>query len=292
MNSLHKPPISYQFEIEDPLLTEIDFSSLPSLDDTSLANSISHEDPNEDISSLLSESPSFHSLEDAFANDCFSSLNIEDDQGNSSFLATNDTTPEEDIQAYFVSSFDCDSAIDLEHTKCSHPSHVKRGHSSALIGKEKQLDAMYPYLSDLWSLSATEMDKQSRPLHSSVKSVPITSVSGQRRLPYNGYSNHKYISSDCIQDGDVLFGRGKKSNNHPGNKYYRELILRVSSQYKDCSRIQKTALSTSIVDAIHEKGGRFLTPVSSKSNLWVEMTGLALRKKTSQAMRDSTAYRK
>ena len=266
MNSLQQPSFLYQFEGEDPLLTEIDFSCLPSLDDTSLADCISNDD-----TSLLSESTSFQSLDYSFANDCLSDSHLKFDQDKKY------STDEDDTEAYF---------LDL-----AKPLYIKSDCSVPVILKENELDVRYPHFQDLWSIPAANTDKQPRPMHLSEQSASTSNTSSSGRLPYNGFSNHKYVSSNHIQEVDVLFGRGKKSNNHPGNKYYRELIVRLSSHYKDCSRAQKTALSTSVVEAIHKKGGRFLTPVSNKSNLWVEMTGLALRKKTSQAMRDSNTYR-
>jgi len=112
----------------------------------------------------------------------------------------------------------------------------------------------------------------------------------RKKLPYDGLCDRRMIPNSSINQDDVLFGRGKKSNNHPGNMYFRELVSRMASHYKDCTRKQNTALSHSIVDAIQKKGGKFLSPVSNDSNFWVEMRGVALRKKTSQAMRDSSTY--
>lgn len=101
---------------------------------------------------------------------------------------------------------------------------------------------------------------------------------------------HKSISSDRVRKYDVLFGRGKRSNNHWGNKYFRRLVVSMSDEYRRCSKPQKTALSNSIVKKIISKGGKFLSPLPN-SEAWVEVRGLALRKKTSQALRDSSVYR-
>lgn len=100
------------------------------------------------------------------------------------------------------------------------------------------------------------------------------------------------ITPDDIRNEDVLFGRGKRAQNHPGNKYYRDVVSEIATQYKKCSKQQKTALSNSIVYTIHNHGGRFLTPLPEHANAWVEVVGLALRKKTSQALRDRTLNQK
>ena len=101
----------------------------------------------------------------------------------------------------------------------------------------------------------------------------------------------KTIAIEGIRKDDVLFGRGKRTTNHMGNKYFRELVSCMSPKYKGCSKVQKTSLSNSIVAAIHKKGGRFLSPMPNDCNSWVEMRGLALRRKTSQALRDCRVYR-
>jgi len=100
-------------------------------------------------------------------------------------------------------------------------------------------------------------------------------------------SSSDIIPYDSVRHQDVLFGRGKRAMHHTGNKYYQEVVSKLAKQYKKCSKVQKTALSNSIVHTIHSHGGRFLIPISSDYSAWVRVNGLALRKKTSQALRDS-----
>jgi len=104
---------------------------------------------------------------------------------------------------------------------------------------------------------------------------------------FDGVSS-EIISIHNIRNEDILLGRGKRSLNHPGNMFYRELVSRVVVQYNDCDKKQKTTLSNSVVRSIHMQGGRFLTPLLDDTNFWVEVNGLALRKKTSQALRDAS----
>jgi len=96
----------------------------------------------------------------------------------------------------------------------------------------------------------------------------------------------KVVSNSCVTDVDVLFGRGKRSNNHVGNLYFRMVVSNMANKYKTCAKLEKTALACDIVKIIHAKGGRFLSPTPDPE-LWVEVTGQVLRRKTSQALRDS-----
>jgi len=96
----------------------------------------------------------------------------------------------------------------------------------------------------------------------------------------------KIIPGESIRNEDVLFGRGKRAQNHIGNMHYREVISAIVKRYKNCSKQEKTALSNGVVYAIHRQGGRFLSPLKKHPNSWVEVNGIALRKKTSQALRD------
>ena len=98
------------------------------------------------------------------------------------------------------------------------------------------------------------------------------------------------ISSDDIKKEDVLFGRGKKSTNHPGNTYFRELVSKSASHYKTCSKIDKTIMANQIVETVHQRGGRFLC--QQVNNGWVQVKGLIVRKKTSQALRDCNVCRR
>jgi len=93
------------------------------------------------------------------------------------------------------------------------------------------------------------------------------------------------LPNSKITEADVLFGRGKGSNNHAGNAFFRMLVSSMANKYKTSSRLQKTALSWDIVQLIKSRGGRFLCQKPG-SDAWVEMKGRVLRRKTSQALRD------
>jgi hypothetical protein len=48
----------------------------------------------------------------------------------------------------------------------------------------------------------------------------------------NGVSAMITVADDDIQEYDVLSGRGGKSNNHQGNKFYRRLVELKKEEYK------------------------------------------------------------
>jgi len=127
--------------------------------------------------------------------------------------------------------------------------------------------------------------KEIKSVKKSVKKLRTAKTRSQDQS-YEGVSN-EIIPYNSIRTQDVLFGRGKRAMHHTGNKYYQEVVSTLAEQYKNCNKLQKTALSRSIVYTIHSHGGRFLTPLSNDCKSWVEVNGLALRKKTSQALRDS-----
>lgn len=88
-------------------------------------------------------------------------------------------------------------------------------------------------------------------------------------------------------DKDVLLGRGGMTNNHAGNKRYREEVQKLKPWYQSLdTKQQKKELSQLMVDYVRDYGGRFL----QKDNItqqWVEASPQAARKKASQALRES-----
>ena len=86
---------------------------------------------------------------------------------------------------------------------------------------------------------------------------------------------------------DVLFGRGGRSNHHPGNKMYRELVMAKQKFYRSCDKNMKTIVAQSIVDAVGaEQHGRFLEkdPVT---NRYYVVPSLTARRKVGQALREN-----
>jgi len=112
----------------------------------------------------------------------------------------------------------------------------------------------------------------------------------QNDVSVNETTTSLNIPFESINAGDVLLGRGKRCHLHPGNTYFRELVSRMAYHYNYCCKCQKTVIAQAIVDTIHKKGGKFLTPTSKAQEFWSPVNGLAIRTKASQALRDSSNH--
>lgn len=95
-------------------------------------------------------------------------------------------------------------------------------------------------------------------------------------------SKNQYVKPT---DGDVLLGRGGKTNKHPGNKRYLAKIDKEKIPYRGVSKREKTRISESIVNYIHQNRNRFLEE-DKATGKWYEVNNLVARKKVSQALRE------
>lgn len=82
---------------------------------------------------------------------------------------------------------------------------------------------------------------------------------------------------------DVLFGRGKRSQNHPGNIKADQLVDLYRSQYEKAAKSDKTAIAQRIVEMISAYSGRFL---KLEKNKWVEVDSQTARNKISHLFRN------
>ena len=96
---------------------------------------------------------------------------------------------------------------------------------------------------------------------------------------------------DDPQDFDILLGRGKTSFNHVGNRRFRVFINLNLRKYMDAgSRMEKTLVVNSVVEAIHEAGGRFLKQ-DPKTGRWHQVNTKMAREKVGHALRDAVGMR-
>lgn len=99
-------------------------------------------------------------------------------------------------------------------------------------------------------------------------------------------SNHPRVYISHILDTDVLCGRGGRSNHHPGNKRYRQVVSDMKATYKNTDKkMKKTTLSWSIVDHVCNYGGRFIKKDSVTGKYYLA-TRKEAQRKTSQALRE------
>ena len=80
-------------------------------------------------------------------------------------------------------------------------------------------------------------------------------------------------------------GRGGRTNHHKGNEYYLNLKTSMQPRYLAAAKEDKTAISQELVDAIHQRGGRFLK-LEDHSNRWYVVSSRVARKKASQTLRE------
>eukprot|EP00550_Attheya_septentrionalis_P006003 CAMPEP_0198293622 /NCGR_PEP_ID=MMETSP1449-20131203/18063_1 /TAXON_ID=420275 /ORGANISM="Attheya septentrionalis, Strain CCMP2084" /LENGTH=253 /DNA_ID=CAMNT_0043993269 /DNA_START=397 /DNA_END=1158 /DNA_ORIENTATION=+ len=89
-----------------------------------------------------------------------------------------------------------------------------------------------------------------------------------------------------VNDGDVLLGRGGKSNHHAGNIRFLAEVGTRKLQYMNSTKQEKTNVSQFLVDWVQQQGGRFLEKHKS-TGTWEEVQNLRARKKCSQALREA-----
>lgn len=86
-------------------------------------------------------------------------------------------------------------------------------------------------------------------------------------------------------DGDVLLGRGGRSNHHAGNVAYRLEVGKLREWYRTSEKNAKTDLSQLLVDwVLKEQKGRFLKQDTTQK--WYIVTNIVARRKASQALRE------
>jgi hypothetical protein len=105
----------------------------------------------------------------------------------------------------------------------------------------------------------------------------------------NGGETRTYL--DDIERNDILCGRGGRSNNHFGNKRYRQVVGKMKCMYQHCpAKTLKTDLSMSIVEHCWSYGARFVK-LDERNGKYYVLTKAEARKKTSQALRESKALK-
>ncbi len=82
---------------------------------------------------------------------------------------------------------------------------------------------------------------------------------------------------------DVLLGRGKPLQKHPGNLRYHHIVENYHGRYEKAQKLEKTNLSKLIVHKMKDAGGRFL---KQDDVGWIEIDDDAARYKVSHTFRN------
>lgn len=143
---------------------------------------------------------------------------------------------------------------------------------------------------DLLSMTATAQVEKAKRLPSSselVRAVSFDTTTVTNTDDSSTSSSDDKVYIDSIKDWDVLCGRGGKSNHHPGNKRYRQVVGEMKMHYRRTeAKNIKTDLSRAIVEHVCGYGGRFVKKDAKTDRYYVLTRGEA-RKKTSQALRET-----
>jgi hypothetical protein len=90
-----------------------------------------------------------------------------------------------------------------------------------------------------------------------------------------------------ITDLDVYCGRDKRSQSHPGNKRFRDLINAHRERYQSASlREHKTRITSDVIDIVHNYGGRFMKTREDEEE-WYAMETAYVHDKVSHALRSA-----
>lgn len=106
-------------------------------------------------------------------------------------------------------------------------------------------------------------------------------------------SNSKFIAKPSSKD--VLFGRGRPIQGHPGNKLLNSLVEAMRERYESLQqRSDKTMVSQMIVTKVKNAGGRFLKPCLQNGStfMWEEADDAEAQAKVSHAFRSLKQLRK
>jgi hypothetical protein len=111
---------------------------------------------------------------------------------------------------------------------------------------------------------------------------------------YAALRNHQIRFADAIdpnaervhklQKNDIVFGRGRGFQNHPGNQRMRDVIEKYKTQYHSLKRGGKHDLVQSVFSEITDGGGRFLKKLDGE-DIWVVVDRPIALQKVSHTMR-------
>jgi len=89
------------------------------------------------------------------------------------------------------------------------------------------------------------------------------------------------------KDEDVLFGRGGRTNHHPGNKRLRQIVNKYRDTYYRAKKLDKPKVSKLIVNALRSAfpPGRFLR-MNEETKLWEDVGDKRAAEKVSQRLRE------
>lgn len=107
------------------------------------------------------------------------------------------------------------------------------------------------------------------------------------------HSGKKY--KEAPGEFDILLGRGKHLNYHPGNVYFRMITAKRAIEYVTAeTSVHKDRIHKEVVQAIRQRGGDFLKKCNddSENPAFEIVSGGAVSSKVKQALRDAAVHLK
>jgi hypothetical protein len=105
-------------------------------------------------------------------------------------------------------------------------------------------------------------------------------VTEYQTLPRPGAGCNNNARGEVITPLDVICGRGKPYQEHPGNKQMRQLVKELNGRYQTAVHNQKVFVAEEVLCSIKDLGGRFLKKQAEK--YWVEVSHSVAVEKISQ----------
>ena len=89
---------------------------------------------------------------------------------------------------------------------------------------------------------------------------------------------------DLPSRSDVLLGRGRPFNLHPGNRLLHEIVEAYFDKYNNARKDVKTKLAEEIMGIVHKYNGHFLKH-HPEAGVWMEVSRLEARNKVNHSFR-------
>lgn len=168
---------------------------------------------------------------------------------------------------------------------------VQKPKQESKTGNENPKTGTYPYTNILKARGhpSVTSNTTSPPAGSNKKpsTAPPKLLVDSKTSKKNKNKPRKYVPVNKINDKDILSERGGKSNHHPGNKHWRQIVLDAKSDYRLLNaKTEKTQVSRNIVARVLASGGRFLKK-DPRTGKYFVMTENEARRRTSQALRET-----
>lgn len=87
---------------------------------------------------------------------------------------------------------------------------------------------------------------------------------------------------------DILVGKGRPFQDHPGNIRLREWIKQHQSSYEKAQKYEKKKLVQNVIEMVRSKGGRFL---KDDGGHWIQVQGTVALAKVGHLFRDKKGRR-